>query len=1194
MPAGRQATTPEAAAPEALPAVPDLEAALEQESQRGLIAKAREIGVAVRGKKAQLAALIADAIRAKAGTAKRSRIERDELKATEKAIREHPVYQAMAQGAGYQEADIESGMENRTRKGRVDPDRVYYVEPRYRREVESVTGEKGEKGYDKDLAAHITFDKAKGQAWDDAVAEQQLDLDLSGFLGNLRDAVAAGRQDRAGIYDWAVQKALESGDPSLEMLVEKRRLLQAKWSPWEINQELHRIAARYELDKAVYQDILIAGGMIADPNDPHPGSLSFEDFFERLGQELADRTSPWVQQWSAPVHETARQMYARLKAEWQALAAQRITAEVTAGQLFEPGRELTPDQKAELEALDAERVASEILKSQKETIIGRLIGGLLDEAAEMRSLRAGLVKAYNAGRKEGIEKARQAYRAAQQKLRANQRLRDYIGYLLRYIKKPPGATVAMEARRAIAMLQSQIDPHLRSRRTIDTRQAAREYFASHPDVAVPPKVLERILARSPSEMTVAELEELAQQVRTLRRKGRIMHNLREAAKEQKAADDRGAFLKAIGRDNWSPGETGPILRREDEPIGRRIRDLVGLTLTPERLFDALERGKNFAGTVFRMMWDRVADGMTSELTWTKRRRDAVDAKLKSLGLTRRQLTETALILNGKELSGQEVVGIYNFTRNLMSQLAITFGNHIALKDQTRVVQFVENEAPVLKELADWMVEFYDQRYEAMRQATIEAFGADPGREENYTPMRRMELDFVPDDRQIHQELEARYHLRNAFVERGFTIRRQDIPEEHQKPVRLDSLSLLYEQIEREEHEIAFAVLVKQMNALIHDPAVKTAVFDRVGRRGWERIKNYVDAVANPNIYRTYHDLERMAQTMRGRAAIAFLAGKLSTMLLQPVSVMLYLPEAGHHLLIAGAKAVADWSAVRAFVVGKDPLLDSTVLEREFEELRDRNERFRSALGTVGEWGMNLLTAFDAVGRTIGWYGTYLHQYDAGIKAGLTEAEAEAEAVRVARHTTTRTQPGSRAFELPEMYRTSMVVNLLQQFTQQLNRMWNMTVYDMPTAVRNGNYMRAVAVFAALGINGLFTWMIQNRRVPEDDEDLAEAFSDQFISCVPFIGTAWEAYEHGFEAGGVPAVEGAAQLAASIFDMGKGLVKGEIDTKAMTKAIQGLAPILGIPWEGPRRIVKAIQTGKPIELVGKPKPKKEKLAKHHRS
>jgi len=142
----------------------EIQQSLEHLTYEALKSKAKEIGVAVRGKKAQLAALIAEAIKAKAGPEVRRMAQRTvrarcgpqkgqkikrqvqvvttriadskALRDTEKQIREHPVYQMYAESAGY----IEKGVSVESRTGRVDPDKVYFVEPKYKGEVEGGQG----------------------------------------------------------------------------------------------------------------------------------------------------------------------------------------------------------------------------------------------------------------------------------------------------------------------------------------------------------------------------------------------------------------------------------------------------------------------------------------------------------------------------------------------------------------------------------------------------------------------------------------------------------------------------------------------------------------------------------------------------------------------------------------------------------------------------------------------------------------------------------------------------------------------------------------------------------------------------------------------------------------------------------------------------------------------------------------------
>ncbi len=304
------------AAPERETTPAEIEGQLAGLSYEALKERARQIGITIKGKKAQLAALIADAIKAKAGQSRRTRSERDELRATEEAIRSHPLYQQTVEFGGYQAGSMEVGYENRTRRALVDPDRTYYVEPKYRGDVEGYTGQALNKGYKGALAAKITYEETKGQAWDQALQEQGLEGGFDEFMQGLAAAVEWQQEGPGGIREKALESALGSGDPFLRMLQEKRRLLRARHSGYDINVALEKIAAEYpDLKRADYQDLLVAGGLLANPDEPHPGSMKFKDFLARLGTELArpEGDSPWLRAWSTGAQETPRAMHAFIR-----------------------------------------------------------------------------------------------------------------------------------------------------------------------------------------------------------------------------------------------------------------------------------------------------------------------------------------------------------------------------------------------------------------------------------------------------------------------------------------------------------------------------------------------------------------------------------------------------------------------------------------------------------------------------------------------------------------------------------------------------------------------------------------------------------------------------------------------------------------------------------------------------------------
>jgi len=1149
----------------------EIEAALGDISWPALKDKAREIGLKVKGKKAQLAALVSATIKEKAGQARTTAAERQALRETEAAIRAHPLYEEFARDVGLT-------------PGRIDPRQTYYVEEQYRGDVRGYVGEPGTKGYNAALAARITFDQDKGGAWDDSAAEQGLGhLSFDEFMDNLRDAVAAEKTGAGGIMEAALESARESEDPYLEMLVEKRRLLRAGFSAWDINQRLAAVAADYGLERGEYEELLLAGGYVTDPSEPHPGSLPFRAFFEKLGAELADPDSEWIRQWQIDVTETPRQWWRRLRNEWEAIRAHRVVADLDLGQVAE-AEKLTAEQEQQLSEIDAEQIADEILQTQKDVLVGRLVSGIFDDARELNSLRRALLSAYRAGTKEGIAKARAAYRTAQQKVKARKELREYVAKLLRQIKAPAGPSIAFTQRKAIELIQGEIDPRFRQKRTVAERRAAREFFEKHPEAQAPAHVRALVQQKAPGELTVEQLEQVARAIGELRHKGRIRRKQQVAERAERLAADRAALLGSITGGRPPAVDMGPLLRREPDPIRQRVWNTYAWTLTPERLLDAVDGMQAFHGPALEIFWQRVRDAENAKVARIHQRTAETTQVLQDLGLTYARLNEPALQIHGRDVTVQEAVGLYNFNRNYASRLAVTFGNRIGARDLQRVVEFVEAD-PQLRPLADWIVDHYERHYARLRQAVIDADQRDLGKEENYTPMRRMERTFTPDERQIRSELQQRHHFKRGYAEKGMTLSRQDIKPEYQQPIRLDAWNLLLQQIPRQEHYIAYASLVKDLHALLSEDEIAEAVTSKFGPETYKLLRNYVDATANPNIYRQFSADENLVRLVRRHTTVAYLAYKVSTALKQLLSLALYLPDAGLDLLAVSARAPMEFATMRRFMIERDPMQAKPALERELEEMRHAGRgTYREIVRQWGTAGLKGLYVVDAVARTIGWSATYQHQYKVQRAAGLDPVAAEDAAVKAASLATSRTQPAARAFQIPQLYRSNEAFNLMLQFTNQLSKLFNLATYDWRTFWKQDQYGRAAATFVALGLNAGLIWTITHRRLPESDEDLVEALKEQSIGSVPLLGPAYLAYERGFGAGEIAGIEGAAEFVVNVKKaLGQFAETGQIDWALMHRAYRGLAPVLGLPYTGPKNLLEFLVTGEPIYLLGGPSP-----------
>ncbi len=211
---------------------------------------------------------------------------------------------------------------------------------------------------------------------------------------------------------------------------------------------------------------------------------------------------------------------------------------------------------------------------------------------------------------------------------------------------------------------------------------------------------------------------------------------------------------------------------------------------------------------------------------------------------------------------------------------------------------------------------------------------------------------------------------------------------------------------------------------------------------------------------------------------------------------------------------------------------------------------------------------DRIAVTIGWYSVYLKNLR---KFG------EAKAVELASEATLRTQPTARAKDLPQIYRSNEALNIPLQFTRQLNQIYNIWTYDLPSDARNKEFVRSFYTIGGLAISALVIWAVVNKRFPESPEDVAEAFRDQGLGMLPVIGKPMQASASGWHAQNTP-----------LWDIGQGVTsvwtkEGERRTDLMLQAWSLLA---GFPYIGSKRAWEAAMTEDVWKLLGKP-PKKKK-------
>jgi hypothetical protein len=709
---------------------------------------------------------------------------------------------------------------------------------------------------------------------------------------------------------------------------------------------------------------------------------------------------------------------------------------------------------------------------------------------------------------------------------------------------------------------------------------------------MPTKLLRTLEKKALNEYTIGELEEVATEIKRLRKQGSLKRGLKVKAERvateikrlrKQGSLKRGLKVKAERREREADVEKmaenilkGKPLKVESQPIvserkitGTKIvKGIRAYTLRPSRIADILDGGKDFKGIFHRTFIDKVNSTENTKLKAQDARRDEGKAKLKELDIGVRGLAETRVI-NETEYTVDQMIDVYVGFKNPLKKVAIIFGNRIREEDGKAIIADLTKEE---KELGDWIIREYGENYNRLREAHIETTGEDMGWEKDYTPMRRTELDYATLDAEIADELLQRSYLQKGYAEKGFTIERlKKIPKEFQKPLRLGAYATWVEQVNKQEHYIQFAEVVKRLHRLLNNKTLSQAVKQKFGDQYFEALRNYVSRVANPNIYRSFTTADNISRWLRGNVSIAYLAYNLVTMAKQLPSLTLYLgqPKVGPARILASAWGfiTSPFETIR-FAQERDPQMKHRRIERELEELKHLNSSAYNRLQkTVGRKGMVGIYVVDKIATTIGWKAVY----DANVVK-----EGETEAIRLAQNATLRTQPAAHAKDLPELYVTNEFLNWFLQFTNQLNNIYNIATHDVPSSFKEGKYYRVFLSTLGLATTAAFIWSINHRKPLETAEELWDALTEQALNALPLIGRTAAAATEKWKASAPPFMKAAEAIGIAVSENAL--------ARKVKAALEATAIMVGLPYTGPKRIAEAVAEEDPSKLLGGPKKK----------
>ena len=893
------------------------------------------------------------------------------------------------------------------------------------------------------------------------------------------------------------------------------------------------------------------------------------------------------------VLEERRKELAKSKRKEQTLERQIAKLEAQKQEVSETLQSARQEARSQTE--EQQRQLSELMKEARQEAAEGTRSAVSTERETLSDAR----REAAAGRTVAIKNERLRIRALEAERKAARALKDYARKLSASITRQIPKTVDRIYAEQIQALQAGVDPNYRTKRTLATWGKRQQFFNANPEAfdTLSAKTQQRMYQRSLNDIPLSELEDIVAQVDHLIKLGRLKLRLRREAETREIAQIASRIGTTIlnGEElRVNTDDAEPILEGR-RTIGEAAAEAFLRTLRPSRLADMADGGADFHGLTHQEFIDKVNDAYNEEIRQRMRRESAATTKMAELGLTIKGLAETRAEVANHHVSVDQILKIYANLQNELNTKAMVHGNHIKLE---LAEELIGKLTQAEKDFADFIIEEYDDNYDRLEGAHLILTNERLIKQRRYTPMGRMEVDMTPHPETLIDEMSQAYGVRRGRVFKGMTFKRVNVPDEAQRPIDLSGLYVEWgQQIVKQEHYINAAPLVHKLQRVLSVRALKDSFAQKGKQALHKRLSLYVDRYANPNVMYSMGNDNKIWRAIRKNTALAYLAFNMVTGVKQLVSLAYYSAAASPADLMAGLMQTAfKWQETRETMMRLAPQLIDRSIEREFEELKRLNGKgFQKITKAVGKVGMWHILAMDKIAVTAGWKAIY----DKHIRHGASETEAAQEATNV----TLRTQPAFTPKDVAEIYASDGFMSMFLQFSNQLNQLWNMGVYDAPQAFKNKHFARGVAMYSSIALSGAFMWMLANRRLPEDPEDFVAMARDTILKPVPLLGGAITSAMDGYSAGNVSFYKLPTAIGRNLDMVLDAVVAGKEISSArlasnMKQLIEAQAVFFGVPGylEGKRVIEGTIEGVKdksawtPVQYImlgGKIKPKKEK-------
>ena len=970
------------------------------------------------------------------------------------------------------------------------------------------------------------------------------------------------------------------------------------------------VVPRAEADRRFLETLndkeVLAGWLAAVAENSSPGSVPHELVYlagrsvlkgskisDGLQKRVIDQINKDPTGWRTLFAEAAQDqdILLQIQAEEELLSVD----EKEIAQLREANRVLREQNRRNAENVSQHERA---IRSHQTWLAGqeRLVRELRGELSDLREEQADFVRSARAEARAGDREARERrireiaenVREVKAEIRDRAKAKEYHEKLIRRIMRDPAASVDVEQATQILEMQARYEVTISPR----VRQA-REMLRGLLDIETDPERRAAFEAevnlRSLKDMSIDELETLDGEIEALRKEGRAKRMQFEIQQKIEIAELVTQVSVEVN-DAEVPEDVANRGTRDTEGKRRRpVRSRYDQTLHMNRLADML------GPTSVELLDTLVNDQTDDKLRKVDGRMDRWNAAMEKLKIRASELTDPFR----PGITFQEAVGVWIADQNADSAMAIRYGNNIS--EQT-IADINRNLPAKWKDYGEALLDlFSDDDFGRMQEVYVRATNSRMVRVDRYFPMRRADIVPKSASEDVLNDLAGRSSGLRGRPNRGFTHRRQNISEEHQTPIRVDSTNIALQGIEAQEHYTEFNDLIRKLDRVYRNKDVRESITQKYGSELVDVIDRYINNIANPGGMVAMTSMDRTLRQLRANFQVSALVGNIVSVGVNAPGVLLYLPWSGP-LRIVGAigKAMRNPAEFVRFVDDRAPQVKHRTIDPLVTQLKNLSQieapstpagrAWKASVLQMGQLGLAPLQLMDKLTVYIGWRAAYDYAID-------VKDMSEADAIKYARDATNSTQPSGDPKDLPDIY-NSEAARWFLMFQAPLNQIWNMLTYDMTTG--RGTKMNKIAAatwtLASLVMTGFVINMVREKRfLPEDLEEFALVATSQFVESIPFVGGDIQAAldKEWYAGRGVSMLPVAVTAAQSLMTLADAEASSDKKVRAAVRLAGAAGRTVGAPSVAATRAFRALVDDQQLEfrvdlweLIGGPPEVKE--------